>query len=362
MRILAIAAALSFAPGVAVPAFAQSQPREIPPQITGTVRAELETEKMRILAEQTAISDQASAHNERCHEVRLGGPEDTRCLAELERLNGRIRKYEQRVANFDTAVGKAEAAAAGRDAVANEQAEMDADPEKWTERQWENVRDKVNARSAWRREALRFIEESSSGKMQITKFSELTPGDVLLIVPAHIQNDVAGAAVGGAVLGGDYLIRVTSDFATGKIFRAVDEKVTPAAHVVTFVRATGDKMLFLDHTLVGSRILDQRQFLRSYGSRPMFVARPEAVVDGREIWNAARQAALQKKSDYGLFGKNVVCSERAGIAVARATGLPISNGRIGPVDITPGDFFDRRGDVGKHFVVTQLRITPTINR
>ena len=49
----------------------------------------------------------------------------------------------------------------------------------------------------------------------------------------------------------------------------------------------------------------------------------------------------------------VVCSERAGIAVAKATGLDLQTRRLGPIDITPGDFFDAQS-VGKYFVVSPL--------
>ncbi len=359
MRIHAVLAVLAAIASGAEPVSAQRQPRDIPSSITGTVRAELETEKMRILLEQTAISDQADAHNRRCELVHKGSNEDVRCIAEQQKVNARIVLYDKRIDSFDSAVAQAETAAAGKDAVQNEQADLDANPDRWVARQTENVRNATASRWQWRRDVMKAVEQGSAGQYQLTNLSELTPGDVLLIAPAHIQDGLKGAAVSGAVVGGDYLIRATSDFAAGRLFST---DAAPASHVVTFVRATGERMLFLDHTRAGSRILDERQFLKMYGSRPMFVARPEAVVDGRMIWNAARQAALRGKSDYGLFGKNVVCSERAGIAVARATGLPLTNGRIGPVDITPGDFFDRRGDVGKHFVVTQLRITPTAVR
>ena len=122
-------------------------------------------------------------------------------------------------------------------------------------------------------------------------------------------------------------------------------------------------MLFLDHTKEGSRILDADAYLRKYGGRPMYIARPQAKVDGRKLWEVAREAALKKKSDYGFIGMNVVCSERAAIAVAKATGTPIDKEHHtmkkiwGPVDITPNDFFDDN-HVGKFFLVSTTSILP----
>ena len=129
------------------------------------------------------------------------------------------------------------------------------------------------------------------------------------------------------------------------------------SHALTFVKEVGGTFLFLDHTSEGTRILDDRTFLAEYGAREMYVARPHAIVDGRALWQEARAAALRPASDYGLLGDDVVCSERAGIAVARVTGTEPDR-RLGPVDITPGDFFDTEGATGKHFSVTRLRITP----
>jgi hypothetical protein len=49
------------------------------------------------------------------------------------------------------------------------------------------------------------------------------------------------------------------------------------------------------------------------------VARPVADFDARTLWIQAQQAAAWKANDYGVIGNDVVCSERVGIAVARAT-------------------------------------------
>ena len=105
--------------------------------------------------------------------------------------------------------------------------------------------------------------------------------------------------------------------------------------------------------IAGSRILTLADFEKKYGMRGMFMARPSEPVDGRVLWQAARDAALKRKSDYGVVGEKVVCSERAGMAVAKATGISTGNHRFGPIDITPGDYFDPQAS-GKYFVITPL--------
>lgn len=183
--------------------------------------------------------------------------------------------------------------------------------------------------------------------------SGLNPGDVVLVAPVSEQRDVAGAVSGGAIQAGDYLRRVATDFAEGGLARAAATEAQPASHALAFVGVVDGRMLFLNHNPGRpSEIVDYRQVLVEYGGREMFVARPQLPVDGRALWQAA-----QDQVDYGVVGDRVVCSERVGLAIARATGTTLTNDRLGPLDITPGDFFDRENNVGKHFVVTRLRIT-----
>jgi hypothetical protein len=90
------------------------------------------------------------------------------------------------------------------------------------------------------------------------------------------------------------------------------------------------------------------------------IAKPQAKVDGRALWEAAREAALKSESDYGLFGDKLVCSERAAVVVAKATGTAMHRenhgfGIYGPIDITPADFFDEK-HVGKYFLVSTYAI------
>lgn len=183
--------------------------------------------------------------------------------------------------------------------------------------------------------------------------SGLNPGDVVLVAPASGHRDVAGAVSGGAIQAGDYLRRVATDFAEGGLARAATTEAQPASHALAFVGVVDGRMLFLNHNPGRpSEIVDYRQVLVEYGGREMFVARPQLPVDGRALWQAA-----QDQIGYGVVADRVVCSERVGLAIARATGIALGHDRLGPIDITPGDFFDRENNVGKHFVVTRLRIT-----
>lgn len=196
-------------------------------------------------------------------------------------------------------------------------------------------------------------EAQSNPPPAFIPLSGLNPGDVVLVAPASVQRDVAGAVSGGAIQAGDYLRRVATDFAEGGLSRAAATETQPASHALAFVGVVDGRMLFLNHNPGRpSEIVDYRQVLVEYGGRELFVARPQLPVDGRALWQAA-----QEHVDYGVVGDRVVCSERVGMALARATGASLTNDRLGPLDITPGDFLDRENNIGKHFVVTRLRIT-----
>lgn len=200
----------------------------------------------------------------------------------------------------------------------------------------------------------RIAAEQAAGEAPpaFVPLSGLKPGDVVLVAPASEQIDGGGAVSARAIQAADYLTRVASDFANGGLAAAASTEAHPASHALAFVGVVDGRMLFLNHNPGRpSQIVDYREMLVEYGAREMFVARPQPPVDGRALW-----AAAQEQTGYGLVGDKVLCSERVGVALARA-GVPLNSDRIGPVDITPGDFFDRENNVGKHFVVTRLRIS-----
>jgi hypothetical protein len=78
------------------------------------------------------------------------------------------------------------------------------------------------------------------------------------------------------------------------------------------------------------------------------------VVDGRKLWEFAREAAMKKRSDFGIRKGKVVCSTKAAIAVAAATGLDLHAHKLSAIDVTPADFFDPDG-VGKYFLISPLK-------
>ena len=76
----------------------------------------------------------------------------------------------------------------------------------------------------------------------------------------------------------------------------------------------------------------------------------------RVALGAAQNAKKGRRlgSDYGVLGKDAVCSERAGFAVAKASGVDLKGHHLGPIDITPGDYFDKES-VGKYFIISPLK-------
>jgi len=245
--------------------------------------------------------------------------------------------------------------AASAEAAKAEQDEYERMNAVWLRRQEEQVRAAVASDARWRRELLASIEQIRvpSPDLRPASIADAQPGDVLLLLPEGRRDPIPLA---------DWIYRVAEDVASGESFRAaVRSPGAPVSHAIAVVKSVNGHLLFLestyrappDHAFKGSRILSMADFERYYGARGLFLARPTAVVDGRELWRAARAAALQRKSDYGIFGDKVVCSERAGLAVAKATGQPIANKRLGPIDITPGDFFDESTS-GKYFVIAPL--------
>jgi hypothetical protein len=353
---LAVAAFIFFS---ARTGLAQAEIPVVPEGIPSELRSKLLDRKASLEADEAALESSANAHNSKCTSVREGSDTDIACQKAQKDLNARISAFTARVEAFKTDLNNVVTAAkSGSISAETEQASFDRDEQGWLAARAEEVRAAVEKNMGWTKAVLAAIEEPNAREnYQITRLSALSAGDVILVAPTDPRRDLSGAALGTGIQGVDYLVRTASDFTTGRAFESA-QQVAPVSHALTYVRMVNDKLFFLDHTSEGSRVLDEKEFLRKYGAREMYVARPEAIADGRILWSEAHDAALKGKSDYGLFGENVVCSEKAGIVVARATGLNLSNNRLGPVDITPGDFFDRAGNVGKHFTITRLRITP----
>lgn len=232
-------------------------------------------------------------------------------------------------------------------AASREQDEFDQMNAAWLRKQEELVRQSVTADRARRRAVLESIQRNEVPPPRILPrtLDDLQSGDILLFEPEQGWGQVIPPA--------DYLYRVGSDLARGDVHAAIGRRPTPVSHALTFVKRVNGVMLFLDHTPEGSRMLDQRELTRKYHTRKTYVARPETVPDGRLLWAAAREAALKKGAYFGVLVGQQVCSERACAVVAKAGGSGQTGSRLGLVDVTPGDFFDREA-MGKYFVVSPL--------
>jgi hypothetical protein len=246
------------------------------------------------------------------------------------------------------------AASTPADPARKEQQDFDRARAEWLRNQQQLIRQSVAQDEKWRNEVLASIKTKRvpSPVSRPKELDDLRPGDVLLIGPDQ-------SATAWAIKNLDPLYRALDYFAAGNV-SAPELKQGRATHVLTFIRRVDGMALFLDHTLEGSRVLNEKELLRKYAGRLAYIAKPQAKVDGRKLWEASREAALKPESDYGLFGDSLVCSERAAVVVAKATGTAMHReshglGIYGPIDITPSDFFDEK-HVGKFFLVSTYPI------
>jgi hypothetical protein len=339
------------------------EPRSIPQDLQPD-GINLQGQRAELVARRAALVSAVQSHTARCSSVEEGTPLESACRQAQAALLGKLRKYSDDVQKFHAAMDSAIAEANDSGVLARrEQAEFDSANPAWLQKQHESVRRAAEQSKAWLQELIAAIRTSRAPApgLQQNTLRDLKTGDIILIAPGNVGGEL--------IIQFDFFARTAEKFARGEVFAAAAENLAggrtdlnaintreaPVSHAVTFVKAINGKLLFLDHTfMVGSRILDEKSFTDKYGARGMYLARPAAVVDGSALWTSAREAALQRRSNFGLFGTDVVCSERAGLAVAKATGLSLENHRLGPVDITPADFFDQQG-VGKYFVLSGLR-------
>lgn len=335
---------------------------EVPPSLRQPIRDSLLQRRAAIADSVDSLNGRANAFNARCREIR-----DPGTLAWCERALAQYKADSPRIEllklNFNEAVREASRRGLRINeppppAVTTEQTRFRDNPQQWLNERREAVRAAVNEKRNWTDRILRILTgPQTERRYATTPLAALAAGDVILIAPINEQLDPTSAAGSEFTQELDYRYRVVTTLLRGRLVDAATQDRQPASHALTFLGSIHGVRMYLSEQPGGSRILDERAFLREYGARQMYVARPQAVVDGRRLWSAARNTAVRNARDYGLFGDRAVCSERAGIVVARATGLNLDPDRPGPIDITPGDFFDAQGNVGKHFVITGLRIT-----
>lgn len=238
-------------------------------------------------------------------------------------------------------------------AVRREQDEYDWLRAEWLRKQQELIRQSVACDTKWRREVMASIKaiKVPNPAARPKELDDLMPGDILLM-------GLDGTVKAEAIAFGDALYRAIDAVYGGRAAKPAARKPS-VYHALTFIKSVDGKRLYLNHSPGGSRLLDEEGLLREYGGQLVYIAKPQAKVDGRILWEVAREAALKQKSDYGVFGNSVVCSERAAIAVAKATGTDMDKQThlygLGGIDITPADFFDEK-HVGKFFLISTLPI------
>lgn len=345
---------------ILIPVSAMAQvphPTALPGDLPDPPRAQLAARHSILLQQRDTLRANVEAHNAKCRAVPKDSSAATQCASAQSTLNTAVREYMAAVRAFNADV-EAASHAAIKAAAITEQDEFERMNAAWMRKQEQLIREAVERNRAWTNEVLTAFQalRAPAEHLRPKTLRDLQPGDIVLMSPV--------GASGTAIAEADRLQRMTELFANGDVFRGRGADRYPLSHAVTVVKSVGGQFLFLDNTTheiqfarkEGQHILTEREFLASYGGRATFVARPQAVVDGRKLWAAASDAA-SRGPGFGLFGNRVVCSEAAAIAVAKATGLPLERNRIGPVDTTPADFFDDQG-IGKYFLVSPIAKPP----
>jgi len=190
-------------------------------------------------------------------------------------------------------------------------------------------------------------------------FSQLQPGDVLLVAPTDALSAEAWA--------GHYL----------RLFDKLTswEWQSRAAHTFLYLREVNGVRLFLDSQPgEGPRIKNEDEIIATYGSRHIDVAQPTSRIDADKLWAAARLEGIKqitldlKKLDdselarrmnlgtnFGLYGgNNMVCSELSRFALVEA-GLEIGTTdslikKLLGIYFGPANFYTK----GQPFLITPL--------
>ncbi len=246
--------------------------------------------------------------------------------------------------------------------VQQEQAEFDRMNGVWMGKQKQLIEQRLKEENRW---ASAFYASLKTGATPLPdkKFSELQPGDVLLISP--------DGAVGEFIRDAD---RLTSD-----------AKNSPASHTVLFLKEVNGKKLFLDQTpnklgvvdttgINGSHIITEDVFLKTYGKREAQVARsvglaqPVSEEQAAKLWAAAEELAIKglkkqqsgtliRKTNYGPYGEdNMVCSEAARLVLVKAGWkIPVTTSiskKLAGIEYGPSDFYGDR----QNFIVSPLAL------
>ena len=196
-----------------------------------------------------------------------------------------------------------------------------------------------------------------------TAFSQLQPGDILLIAPEK------AVSIGTYIWFYDQLSSWEWD--------------SRASHTCIYLKEVKGVKLFLDNLPgEGPRIKTEEEIIREYGNRYIDVAQPQNKFDSDKLWTVARELGikqitadmkeLQNSSDfvawlnhwtnYGLYGNdNMVCSEASRFVLINAdlkiakTDSPIK--RLLGIYFGPANFYSDK----ENFLITplELRRKPT---
>ncbi len=196
-------------------------------------------------------------------------------------------------------------------------------------------------------------------------FSELLPGDVLLIAPE--DSLTFGAWTG-------HYIRLFDKLSSW-------EWESRASHSCIYLKEVNGVRFFLDNLPgEGPRIKTDDEIIEEYGARAIDVARPKGTtvatpvrkMDAEKLWAAARElgikqiAADQEKAgnlidttNYGLYGRdNMVCSEASRFVLLKAgLDIPDTNSlfkKLLGIYFGPANFYSQE----QYFLITPLGTLP----
>jgi hypothetical protein len=239
--------------------------------------------------------------------------------------------------------------------VRTEQEDFDRMNARWVARQRQLIDQRLREPNPYAAEICRSLKIKVPPLLPSRKFDELKPGDVLLIS----REDITDAS---------FWINLGDRFTT--------DPRSPASHTVLFLKEVNGKKLFLDHTPGrGSHVIDEDEFLRTYGHRDALVASPRIAVaqpvresETARIWEAAKRLARKEadiqeekrgyivdQTGYGVYGnENMVCSEASRWVLVRSgRDIPESASplkRLLGIHYGPANFFSD----DYNFIITPL--------
>lgn len=238
-----------------------------------------------------------------------------------------------------------------------EQVEYESMNDAWLQRQRQTIEARLKNPNPYAEEIYRSLKTQAPPALPDTGYDQLQPGDVLLISPESENLWDRLRDTSWWITAGDSISSAEN---------------SPASHTVLYLKEVNGKKLFLDNTSEkGAHVIDEREFLKTYGHRKALaasVAQPLNEEESGQLWHAAKEmvkneAGIQQRSSgkyfdqsgYGLYGnENMVCSEASRWALVRAgRDIPESASPFKKalgIDYGPANFFSDR----HAFIITPL--------